>query len=159
MTEQNFKFAKAKGETVIFPHPVDKKNKYLVKLSVPLEERGLKVLMSALNAGFLASPQQDPSLYQEKGLHDDGQTPIYELSIEDLQFQFLTDKEIDPKKGEGIEKVLSKKLVALILAQDEQTYAQAYSDFIKRFEAQKHCSTCQKMGIQSPKLQEWVESL
>lgn len=159
MQEQSFKLAKIKGTSVIYPHPVVKGEKYLIRTDHRLTDTGLQVLISALNGQFLSTDKKQSHFYQKQGLHTDGQTPIYEMHIEQLHFNFLYNKSIDLKKGKTIEKVLSQKLISMILSKTQNESIAAFREFEKRLEAQKKCSTCQEMGIQSPKLQAWVQSL
>lgn len=154
-----YKFAKTKEKVLIFPFPVEKGKKYLITPDRQLTTRGLEILMSALNFDLIHSPLLDPASYSALGLHDDGQTPAFQLKIAELSFHFLKEKKIDPVKAQTIEQILSKKLREIILAETLEHHLAAYQNFKQRFASQLKCSTCQEMGINSPELNEWVESL
>lgn len=141
---RTFKLAKMKDMSVIYPHPVKKGEKYLIQPNHNLGDTELQLLVSALNEGYLSTQKDHSSYYRNMGTHTDGQTPVYELMIEQLHFNFLNNKESDLKKGEAIEKILSKKLIALIIADTPDDRLEALNDFKKRLEAQKKGNSIQK---------------
>ena len=61
---------------LIFPFPPLKDKKWLITIE---SEAQAKTILSKLNSGQLEDPLKQKDLYQRRGLHTDGQTPLYQL--------------------------------------------------------------------------------
>jgi hypothetical protein len=135
-------------EIYLYPTPVDKKQTFLIKVESLFEGKLLKHL---LDPGYLDDPLLTPDLYEPMGFHADQRTPVYQVLWEKLQLHFLPQRELDIKRAQAIEELLTKKIIAL----KKNPKAELIDEIIFRFQKQKECSECAKLGINSVELDEW----
>lgn len=79
--DQGFRSAKTPQGLVVFPFPPIKGRKWLIKIQ---DENNLKEILKRLHSGELGIPIEDNTLYNDEGVHSDGQTPLYSLKNENF---------------------------------------------------------------------------
>jgi hypothetical protein len=149
---KQFKITESTHGIFLYPIPVDKQKTFLIKAESSFEARLLKHL---LEPGYLADPLDLPEAFDNIGFHADQRTPIYRLKWNDLQLHFLPHRELDISRAQILENLLSKKISHLAQGQDKRVI----EEILFRFEKQKECTECDKLGINSPGLNQWFKTL
>jgi hypothetical protein len=147
MARNEYKKVQIKGQCFLYPVPVAKESKYLIKVNETFSD----FFLYAYGESFLKSADFKGDYLKQSGLHDDGNTIIYEIVPPKLKLNLLANSELDPKKSEVVEKLLTKKIAACL-----QEVEGARNDLEKSFERQKKCKTCIILGILSPKLEKLI---
>jgi hypothetical protein len=145
-----FKEAKVLNKVLLYPFPVIVTNKYLIDL----ENISAKFIIAAYKNKYIDSPDSSLLSYSQNKIHTDGKTPIYIIKLDKLVFNLLSNKELDLQKSSSIEKLLNKKIIAVLLNQEDSK-----EDLLKCYEKQLKCSTCQKLGIQTDELRSFIQLL
>lgn len=140
---KTYQITKSLNGYFLYPTPVIKGEKFLIYAA---NENYAEVLKKCLNDGFLEFP------FKEKSMHGDGQTPILELDEEKFYLNLLTARHT-------IEKVLSQKVLALMKSKTADDRTNAKKELEHRYQTQIKCSECQKLGIASITLQNWLKDL
>ncbi len=153
METRNFKITQSPHGILLFPVPVDKTRLFLMRAQSMREAEILKYL---LDPGYLSDPLTKPEMYQQISTHTDGVTPIFELEWEKLVLEFLPKRGVDLDRAMIIENLLSRKISRLRGA--ERPVA-VIDDIIHRFQKQKECSECDKLGINDEALERWFQGL
>ncbi len=82
-----FKIVSIKGETFLYPNPVIKNKKYLLKVKSSLAQ----AFQEAFKRGLLASPDGDLSHWEKDGTHSDGKTIIYRPNLDSSQEKIIQE--------------------------------------------------------------------
>lgn len=147
---KEFKSVNIKDDCFLYPLPVIKEQKYLLKVPPKFASFFIK----ALKNDFLLPPELDWGLWNEVGVHTDQKTLIFTFDREKLKFDFLPSSKGNEQKAETINQILNKKVKSVLNSEKD-----SFKDLMKTFENQKKCSTCQSLGILSPMLSELLEEL
>ena len=121
----------------IYPWPIVKDQKHLISTPSP---RAAAYLILLFKNSYLTSLENF-----EQTIHGDGATPIFHPPKNGPVALFLPNRNEDEGSAFAIEKVLSKRLWQYVTPgyQDDALK----NEVIKRFDAQKDCSTCNSLGI------------
>lgn len=145
-----FKSVRVENKTFLYPFPIIKEKKYLIEI----DEKFADFYIHALEHGKLLSFDENPLWMIEKTIHSDGNTIIYELNLESIEFTLLSHPEKDPTKAETINILLNKKMRACLNGEDN-----AFQALLKTYQNQLSCSTCQSLGIEDPALKQLIDML
>jgi hypothetical protein len=141
---------KDKEFCLIYPSPVIKESKYLIQV----EDQFAAFFVNALKESFLPSPDINKEYIYEHGTHSDGNTTIFHIRKEILQFNLLVNHKLDSEKAKVINNLLNNKIISVLKLGENAKKELSY-----RFKKQKECSTCQKLGILNPKLEDLINTL
>ncbi len=147
---KNFKITTSIHGTVLYPTPVDKERTFLI---VTETLREAKLLKHLLDPGYLRDPLEWPDSYRHTGLHADQRTPCFVVRWEALRLEYLPDRGVDLTRAEILEGIIAKKIARLVDPADTG----ALDDLLFRYQTQKACSECAKLGINAPDLDAWFE--
>lgn len=134
---------------LLYPTPVKKSEKFLI--SAPSANYA-EILKQCLDHNYLPSPFEKTHPFRQTQLHADGETVIYELDEEQFVLNFLTERH-------PAEKILSKKILTLMQATTPDDRRNSKKELEHRYQTQIKCSECQKAGIASIQLQNWIKEL
>ncbi len=135
----NFKISILNNIHYLYPYPVVKNKKYLVKAS---NSNQAMFIIKLFESSILASPIERQEYYFEPSLHTDEQTKIFSIRIDNIEIK-LPNREVDLKKSIVIEKVIKQKIINI--------YNNTEKDFQLKLEKQYkkmlNCRNCRQLGI------------
>lgn len=82
-----FKEVSIKGDHFLYPIPVIKGKKYLLKI----DEGEIPLYQKAFLEGLIPSPDHDLSLWEKEGVHTDGKTVIYKPVLDKERQKVIRD--------------------------------------------------------------------
>ena len=85
-----FKRVSIKGENFLYPLPIIKGHKYLLKI----EAHWAEFLILCLEKRLIDSPDSQSDLYKQSGIHVDGKTPLLEINPHNFLNTLLREKEL-----------------------------------------------------------------
>ncbi len=145
-----FKKAWLKDKTFIYPLPVIKEQKYLIEV----HENFADFWIYAFSTGFITSPDISKNYLNKVTLHQDGKTEIFNIDLKQIRFKILEHDESQIQKISTIENLLNNKIKSVL---NDETHSK--QQLKKIYENQKKCSTCQNLGINKPKVEEFFRLL
>ena len=138
-----FKKASLGGDTYLFPLPVIREKKYLIRTHDEFSE----IFLNAFENKYLDSPDVGLRPFVLCGAHTDGRTQVLEFDYDNLHFKLLKNRDLDPDKATTIETLLSKKIAAFLRREEK-----SHQELRESVEKQKKCKTCQSLGINDTQL-------
>ena len=145
-----FKQVESNSTCLLYPLPIIKDNKYLIEI-----ERGLApFLIKTFENGFADLPDSFPDYLIKNRTHTDNKTYIYRIDYCLMNYKFLPLRENDISKAKKIEQLISDKIKNVLLKKED-----SIEQLLHRIEKQKECKTCQSLGINDSKLEEWINLL
>lgn len=130
----------------IYPWPIVKDQKHLI--ATPSSRAGMYLIL-LFKKSFLLELDGF-----EKSVHSDGSTIVYHPPKNGPVAHFLPNRSHDEGSAHAIEKVLSKRLWQYVVPGYQDQVLK--NEVIKRFEAQKDCSTCSSLGINDEVVAQFV---